>query len=128
MFMGATVFEIAGGGGGVGSTPLVKGVGTKRLGKGRVNILVFQGPLSENRKVEKLRKADKLKITNYRSQSIKQWKSKKQYNKKVWENDINYSVLITSPYYSRTPSTGGAEQTSCFVCISSCSRCSILYG
>ena len=36
-FMGATVFEIAGGGGGGRlEPPLVKGVGTKRLGKGRI--------------------------------------------------------------------------------------------
>ena len=42
-FMGATVFEIAGGGGGgVGST-LVKGVGTKRLGKGRVKTNILKG-------------------------------------------------------------------------------------
>ena len=34
MFMGTMVFEIAGG---VGPTPLVEGVGTKGLGKGRVN-------------------------------------------------------------------------------------------
>ena len=41
-FMGGTVFEIAGGGG-IGSTPppLVKGVGTKRLGKERVNFKWF---------------------------------------------------------------------------------------
>ena len=35
MFMGATVFEMEGGGS--AQPPLVKGVGTKRLGKGRVN-------------------------------------------------------------------------------------------
>ena len=39
--MGATVFEIAGGGGGSARPPLVKGVGTKRLGKGRVKGLPF---------------------------------------------------------------------------------------
>ena len=39
--MEATVFEIAGG---VGSTPsLVKGVGTKRLGKRRVNLILVGG-------------------------------------------------------------------------------------
>ena len=36
MFMGATVFEIAGGGP-TDPPPLVQGVGTKRFGKGRVN-------------------------------------------------------------------------------------------
>ena len=41
--MGATVFQIAGGGG-VGRPPLVKGVGTKRLGKGRVKTLVTFAP------------------------------------------------------------------------------------
>ena len=37
MFMGAPVFEVAGGS---ARPPLVKGVGTKRLGKGRVNSLL----------------------------------------------------------------------------------------
>ena len=36
MFMGATVFEIAGGSARP-DPPLVKGVGTKSLGKGKVN-------------------------------------------------------------------------------------------
>ena len=39
MFMGATAFEIVGGGGGLSARPLlVKGVGTKRLGKSIVNV------------------------------------------------------------------------------------------
>ena len=43
MFMGASVFEIAAGRLDPPPPPLVKGVGTKRLRKGRVNVQSFIG-------------------------------------------------------------------------------------
>ena len=52
MFMEATVFEIAGGGGGGGASTrpsLVKDVGIKRLGKGRVNPSFTMGGAGSSR-------------------------------------------------------------------------------